>query len=52
MPDKGRVRWMDPDVEVTDDQAVKWGQESGGSWFGRSSAASLPLAVREKALSS
>lgn len=42
---------MDPDMEVMDDLAVKWGQESWGSWFGSSNAALLPFAVRGKGLS-
>lgn len=41
---------MDPDMEVMDDRAVKWGQESWGSWSGSSNAAFLPLAVRKVCL--
>lgn len=37
---------MDPDREVMDDCAVKWGQESWGSSFGSSIAALLPFAVK------
>lgn len=42
---------MDPDMEVMDDHAVKWGQESWGSWFGSSNATLHSFAVREKGLS-
>lgn len=42
---------MDPDVEVMDDQAVRWGQEIWNSWFGSSHAVLLPFTVGEKGFS-